>query len=215
MKLSSLLLLSAAAFSSLSAPAIAEDLYSWDFSEANEARPGFVDVPDTVLDNTLTFPAGAKLVADPEVRGGKAVAFDGSQTEAARTAKTIPPQSAVLIKMRCKPSTEAGESAQTIMSLNATYELRYLKDRRLIEFIVLYPPKRYFQVRAPIVPGEWNQVLASYQDGKLSLVVGLVSKEGMMPADAVTNPQPAHMRVGLVGDRAFVGSIAELTVGTP
>ncbi len=190
------------------------DLYAWDFSEAKSAK-GYVDVFDSIDGNTISFKEGTALLGDPAVRGGKVVVFDGTQTAPALSLKNIPALNAIEFKLRFKASAETSAGLQTIMSLHGTYELRYNKERENLEFIVMYPENKYVIVRVPAPAGVWHQALATFKEGKLSLVVGMTSKEEMLPAGSAINARPAYLRVGRMGDRPFTGSIAEFSIGTP
>lgn len=190
---------------------------TWNFSKALEIR-GEIEIPDDTGANALSFKGGgARLVDDPDAPGGKVVQLDGTQTAPAFTRRTMDPHQAVEIKVRFKP-LDQGPPLQTLVSLNAAYELRINREKNQLEFIVLsVADKKYHVLRGEHLSDVWNVATATYRDGKLTLRVGLSLKEGELPAGFVFTPQPARMQVSsnMPASRQFVGSISELSVATP
>lgn len=195
-------------------PAFAQ---TWDFSKALDLGD-YIEVADDTGANALSFKGGgARLVNDPDIPGGKVVQLDGTQTAPAFSRRTLDPLQAIELKVRFKP-LDQGPPLQTIVSLNATYELRLNREKNQLEFIVLSPAdKKYHVLRGEHMADVWNVATATFKDGKLTLRVGLSLKEGELPAGFAFNPQPARMQVSsnMPSSRPFVGSIAEVVVSVP
>ncbi len=190
---------------------------TWSFSKALEIQTD-IEVPDDTGANALSFKGGgARLIDDPDAPGGKVVQLDGTQNAPAFTRRTMDPHQSVEIKVRFKP-LDQGPPLQTLVSLNATYELRINREKNQLEFIILsVSDKKYYVLRGEHMTDVWNVATATYRDGKLTLRVGLSRKEGELPAGFVFTPQPARMQVSsnMPASRQFVGSISELSVATP
>jgi hypothetical protein len=190
---------------------------TWDFSQAVEFQD-VIEIPDETGTNALSFKGGgAKRADDPDAPGGKVVQFDGTQTSPAFTRRTIDPLRSLEIKVRFKP-LDQGPPLQTLVSLNAAYELRINREKNQLEFIVLsVADKKYHVLRGEHMSDVWNVATATYRDGKLTLRVGLSLKDGELPAGFAFTPQPARMQVSsnMPASRQFVGSISELSVATP
>lgn len=185
-------------------------LHSWDFSKA-VGDSGYASVPALVGDLAINFQNGAKVENDPN-EGRKVITLDGTQTEPGRTNRNLNPLESVMIKVRFKPNT-GGAPLQTVVTLGGIYEIRYDRDRSSVEFIVNSPPdKKYFIIRADVSVDVWNQAIATYKDGKLTLAVGVARKEGVLPPDLKPVSIPTSVRIGLVGSRPFFGSISELVI---
>ena len=60
--------------------------------------------------------------------------------------------------------------------------------------------------------GIWNQAVATYKDGRLTLSVGLSRAENTLPEGIRPAPVSTTVRIGLVGDRPFSGSISEVAI---
>ncbi|MBC8038976.1 MAG: hypothetical protein H7Y06_00370 [Opitutaceae bacterium] len=191
-----------------------EILHSFNFAKATVA-PTYVAVNDSEGGANLLFLSGCKLSPDAEAPGGNALVFDGAATEPGISQRVIPGLETVQFKLRFKPS-ETGAPLQTLVALNATYELRYNRDKSALEFIILYPEKKYTYLRADVPAGIWSQAQATYKDRKLTLIVGLARKEIMLPEGAVLAPVPTTLRVARTAtERPFTGSISELSISTP
>ncbi len=185
-------------------------LHSWDFAKASGAS-GYATVPALVGGLALNFQNGATIENDAS-EGRTVVKLDGTQTEPGRTNRNLEPLNSVHIRVRFMP-TLSGELLQTVVTLGGIYELRYNRERSSIEFIVNSPPdKKYFIIRADVSAEVWNQAVATYKDGKLTLAVGLARKDGALPPDLKPVSIPTSVRIGLVGPRPFVGSISELVI---
>lgn len=204
-----IVLLTVAATGAVLAPAQEAVSYLWKFAAATE-EGGRVQIMDASGRNALTFPSGARVEVDPKAPGGRVVLLSGEQEEGV-TARTIEPLPAVQIEINFKP-TGATPETQTLVALNAAYELRYNAKRKQLEFIVFHADKKYTIVRNNIAPNAWNYATATFLDGKATLAIGKAAKDLLLPAGTVVDPKPARMRVGRQSARPFVGAIAELSI---
>ncbi|MCU0792867.1 MAG: LamG domain-containing protein [Opitutaceae bacterium] len=185
-------------------------LYSWDFSKAANYGPT-VEAPENSGGPEIIFRSGATLKVDADEQGRQVLSFDGTQTDWGRSKRNIDPISAIQLRLRFRPAS-TGAPLQTIVSLCGCYELRYNLGRSRLEFIVNLPEKKYLMVKADISPDVWNQAVATYKDGKLTLAVGLSRAEDVLPEGLRPVPISTSVRVGLVGERPFNGSISEFVV---
>lgn len=185
-------------------------LHAWDFSKASAFGTN-IEVPETSGGPAIVFRSGASLRVDADEQGRQVLALDGQQTDWGRSKSNIEPIEAIQLRLRFKPAA-SGAPLQTIVSLCGCYELRYNFGRSRLEFIVNLPEKKYLMVMADIAPGVWNQAVATYKDGRLTLSVGLARAEDVLPAGVRPVPVVTSVRVGLVGERPFTGSISEFVV---
>lgn len=206
-------LLLAGAFSALAAAANGGVIRSWNFSEAIAAGE-IVSVPETAGGPALQFRSGASVAVDQDEGGRRVVVLGGAQADPGRTAGKLDPMPEVQARVRFRPAS-TGAPLQTIVAFGGCYELRYNRERSRVEFIVFYPEKKYFTVHAPVSPDIWNQATATFKDGKLTLLVGMSRSEDVLPPEAVPGHLETTVRVGLVGERAFVGSISEIVLSVP
>lgn len=195
----------------LSASALAD--YSWNFGQASGSA-GAVDAPDASGSATLVFASGTGVVADASAPGGSALVFDGTQKDPGQTARALESFPAIEISLKFKPGA-TGPDAQTLVSVSASYEIRYNRKRGHLEFIVFHPEKKFVIVQNKIAPGAWNDVKAVFRDGKLALTVGTVTKEAALPAGVAIDPKGTRLRIGRQGDRIFVGALADLSIKAP
>jgi hypothetical protein len=189
-------------------------LFAWDFSQASEIN-GLIEAPESVAGNTTLFKEAASLITDPDMPSDKYVQLSGTQLEGAQSVRNIPPLDAVQIKVRFKPSNE-GAPRQTLVSFNATYEVRYVPTRNNVEFIVFTSDKKFTILTAEANPEVWNAVVATYKDGRLTLAVGLSLKRGVLPEGSVIEPKPTLLRIGQMkeGTRPFSGALADVSLSS-
>ncbi len=197
----------------LAATAHAGVIRSWNFSDAITAGE-IVSVPETAGGPALQFRSGASVAVDPDEGGRRVVVLGGAQADPGRTLGKIEPLPEIQARVRFRPAS-TGPALQTIVAFGGCYELRYNRERSRIEFIVFYPEKKYFTVHAPVSPDIWNQATATFKDRKLTLAVGMSRAEDVLPPEAAPGHLETTVRIGLVGERAFVGSISEIVLSTP
>lgn len=205
MKLPKLLLLPAA-LAALSLSAFAD--YAWDFSKASSSG-GAVDAPDASGNATLAFANGASIADDAAAPSGKILVLDGTQENPGQTARAVEAFPSVEIKLKLKPAG-TGPDRQTILAFGNAYELRY-NTKGNLEFIVFHPEKKFTIAQVKVPAGQWTDVKATYQGGKVVLTAGKATKEAVLPAGIDIEAKGTRIRVGRQGERAFVGAIAELS----
>jgi len=198
------LLLTSAAFAAATLTTLAD--YSWDFAAASGSG-GSAEVAETSGTFPLVFATGASVTTDA---GKNVLTLSGEQTDAGQTARALPVFPSVEINLKFKPSGQ-GPDRQTLVVFGNAYELRYT-TRGNLEFIVFHPEKKFTiaQVKAPA--GQWHDVKATYQGGKLTLTLGKTTVEKSLPAGIDIEGKGTRLRVGRQGDRAFAGSIASLSI---
>lgn len=198
------LLLTTAAFAAASLTALAE--YSWDFSAATGSG-GSAEVPESSGTFPLVFATGATVTTDA---GKNVLTFSGEQAEAGQTARALPAFPSAEINLKFKP-TGQGAERQTLIVFGNAYELRYT-TRGNLEFIVFHPERKFTIAQAKVAAGQWHEVKATYQAGKLTLSVGKTNVEKSLPAGVDIEAKGTRLRVARQGERAFSGSIASLTI---
>jgi hypothetical protein len=198
------LLLTSAAFAAASLTALAE--FSWDFAAASGSG-GSAEVAETSGTFPLVFATGASVTADA---GKNVLDLSGDQAEAGQTARALPAFPSVEINLKFKP-TGKGADRQTLVAFGNAYELRY-NTRGNLEFIVFHPEKKFTIAQVKVAPGQWHEVKATYQGGKVTLSLGKTTVEKSLPAGIDIEAKGTRLRVGRQGDRAFAGSIASLSI---
>lgn len=204
MKLPKLLLVPAA-LAAFTLTAFAD--YTWDFSKATGSG-GAVDASDASGNAVLAFANGA-TIADDAALGTKVLVLDGNQENPGQTARAVEAFPSVELKLKFKAAGN-GPDRQTLVAFGNAYEIRYY-TKGVLEFIVFHPEKKFTIARVNIAANQWHDVKATYQGGKVVLTVGKNTKEATLPAGIDIEPKGTKIRVGRQGDRAFIGSIAELS----
>jgi hypothetical protein len=203
---------------SLSASAFAQSkvLQSWDFSKIEKTKEGIVVPSPASKFNGLVFASGASVGTDAEAPGGKVLALDGTQISFGAPLRQLQAVDAVVIKMRFKPAAKGAEN-QTLLRLSG-YELRYALSRSMLDFVVWQgapTESKVTIVSVPVKSGAWNDAVARYEAGKITLAIGGVVKTKDLPAGEAVEPKSAGVRVGFMKERPFTGSISALSLETP
>lgn len=188
-------------------------LFSWDFSQAYAVGTS-VEAPESASGPAIRFLDGAFLAKDPDEQNRQVLVLNGAQTDWGRSSRNIDPLDAIQLRLRFKPDLQ-GSPLQTLVSVCGAYELRYNRGRERLEFIVHLPDKKFRMATADVSAGIWNQAVATYRDGRLLLVVGMSRGENTLPDDLRPAPINTSVRIGLVGERPFTGSLSEFTISTP
>lgn len=206
----------AASFVPASVSAQPAPLHAWDFSQSRRSGET-IQVPNSAGGPALLFRDGADLAADPDENGRLVVILSGSQGAPGRGSANLDVIPEAQIRVRFRPAA-SGPVLQTVLLFGGCYELRYNRERSRLEFIVyhlLKGEKKYFSINAEIAPEVWNQAVATFKDGKLTLSVGLSRSEGSLPPEAQTSAQSTSIRVGFAPERAFQGSVSEIAILKP
>ncbi len=201
------LLLAPVACLTLATAAFAD--YTWDFSQATGSN-GAVDAPEATGVHTLAFATGAQIADDAGAPKGKALVLDGTQKDPGQTPRALEAFPSVEIRLKLKPAG-SGPDRQTLVAFGNAYEIRYT-TKGVLEFIVFHPEKKFTIAQVKVPANQWTDVKATYQGGKLVLTAGKATKEATLPAGIDIEAKGTRLRVGRQGDRAFVGSIAELSI---
>ncbi len=189
-------------------------VHSWDFSRGTDS-PGLIDIPEATDGPSIQFRAtGARLETDADEQNRRVLVFDGTQTDGARSRRDLEIFNSVQIRARFKP-VGTGAPQQTILMVSGAYELRYNPARSRLEFIVRLPDKRFHAIHAEVSPGVWNEAVATFKDGRLSLTVGLARAEGVLPAGVSPDPLVTTIRLAHFADRPFTGSISRVSLSIP
>jgi len=212
------LFLAALLAAALSASAFAQGkvLHTWEFSKTVKTKEGIVVPSSTGKLNGLVFASGASVGTDAEAPGGKVLALDGTQISFGAPLRQLEPVDALVIKMRFKPAVKGAES-QTLLRLTG-YELRYAQSRNVLDFVVWQgdpTESKVTIVSVPVKSGAWNDAVARYEAGKITLAIGGVVKTKDLPAGEVVVPKSSGVRVGFIKERPFTGSISALSLETP
>ncbi|MBC8011620.1 MAG: hypothetical protein H7067_16165 [Burkholderiales bacterium] len=203
------------AASALSVFAQSRVLEGWNFTEADSVG-GVVQVPSSSGGTPLRFKAEAqaRLVVDADENNRQVLVLSGAQTEPGRGLATLDAIPAVHLRVRFRPAS-SGPVLQTIVTFGGCYELRQNRERNRVEFIVTHADKKYTFARVEVAPDLWNEAVATYKDGRLSLTIGLARGDAALPEGAAVASIPTSFRVGIVGERPFHGSISEIVLSAP
>lgn len=187
---------------------------SWDFGQAFTVDT-ISEVPETGGGLALVFKIPTRLQSDADEQNKQVLVLDGSQSDSGRTKGDLAPFDNLKIRLRFKPASQ-GASLQTVVTVSGCYELRYDLGRSRLEFIISkLPEKQYRFIHVPVAADIWNQAEATYQDGKLTLSVGLGRSEDTLPEGIRPSTVSTTVRVGYLNGRPFTGAISSLTVETP
>lgn len=199
----------------LSASAFAQSkvLQAWDFSKIEKTKEGIVVPSPASKLNGLVFASGSSVGTDAEAPGGKVLALDGTQISSGTPLRQLQAVHDLVIKMRFKPAAKGAES-QTLLRLSG-YELRYALSRNMLDFIVWHLDQKFTIVSVPVKSGAWNDAIARYEAGKITLAIGGVVKTKELPAGEWVESQSGVILVGFAKERPYSGSISALSLETP
>lgn len=186
--------------------------FNWDFTRAFSIGSS-VEVPESSGGPAISFRDGASLAVDPDEQGRQVLVLGGLQTDWGRTKRDVDPFDSITMRARFKPA-ELGAPLQTVLSAGASYELRYNRGRERLEFIVNLPERKYHLIFVEAGAGIWNQAVATYKDGRMVLTVGLSRASSTIPDGLLPVSISTTVRVGLIGQRPFSGSISEISVSS-
>lgn len=198
----------AAATLAITAPAARAE--TWKAADATAAPGGAITLTDTA--GASTFAGKATLVTDAGAPGGKAIVFDGTQTEPIAASKRLPATDDLYIQCDFKPASE-GANWQALVIINGRAELRYFKNRKTLGLLVFSgDPRETKEISVKVKPGEWQQVKATIKDKTITLQVG-----GQTETDVITGGPSAKVNnyivlLGMGAGRPYSGRIAALTV---
>ncbi len=188
----------------------------WQTSQSEASSAQFTALRETVGNRDITGPATttARILVDADAPGGKALVFDGRQTEPLKTSQRLTHDGNVALTLWVRP--EKGESAQSIVYFYRSFELRYFQNEGTIKLIV-WPEgdSRPIELAAPINVGVWNAIHASLKGRDLELLVNGKIHEAKIPPSSPTVPFfSGYMTLGHGARRPFTGALAEIMVSS-
>jgi hypothetical protein len=197
-----------AATLALAAPATRAE--TWKAADATAGADGTITLTDTA--GASTFAGKATLVTDASAPGGKALAFDGTQTTAITAGKRLPATDDLFIQCDFKPASE-GTNWQTLVTINGRAELRYFKNRKTLGLLVFSgDPRETKEIAVKVKPGEWQQVKATIKGKTITLQVGDNTETGAIIGGPSAKINNYSVLLGMGAGRPYSGQIASLTV---
>jgi hypothetical protein len=196
-----------------------EYTYKWDLDKAITASGGTTVLGDMPGSNIVLLEgSGAKVDADAEVPGKKAIVFDGTQKSAVSTQGKLPISENIRITAMVKPEDSLdAPSWQTVVYLFQQCELRYMVNRGQLLFIVWHGDdgKTVTEVGALISPNKWNTVEASLVGDAIELKVNGETAKSVIPDNGRKKSVESAITFGYGDKRPFTGRVAEVVVTTP
>jgi hypothetical protein len=199
-----------AATLALAAPATRAE--TWKAADATAGADGAITLTDTAGASTFALAGKATLVTDAKAPGGKAVAFDGTQTEPVAAGKRLPATNDLFIQCDFKPASE-GANWQTLVTINGRAELRYFKNRKTLGLLVFSgDPRETKEISVKVKPGEWQQVKATIKGKTITLQVGDNTETDTITGGPSAKINNYSVLLGMGAGRPYTGRIASLTV---
>lgn len=188
----------------------------WQTSQSTVSEAVSTPLRDTVGGRDIigTAATTARILADAGAPGGKALVFDGQQTEPLKTSGKVTHPGNVALTLWVRP--EFGAPFQSIVYFYRSFELRYFQNQGQIKLIV-WPEgeTRTVELGAPVKVGVWNAIHASVRGRTMELLVNGRLYSSVIPADRPTVPPfSGFMTIGHGNERPFKGGLAEIMLSS-
>ncbi len=196
------------------------DVAHWNFELVKHGEKGTMVISDHAGSYDLTLVNGATVVDDTTAPNGKALVFDGTQTDSVHSQLKLGLTDKICLKMSAKISSTATTSDETLFYYFGGMEIRYSPKSKLLSLIV-YPKtadtsvvSTPIEITQPVDTDKWFTVEACVNGQAIAYKIDGNAKSGTIPDNQCLRVTEAPISFGIGGpnNRAFIGSLSDVSI---